>query len=158
MRIRLLSLILPALLALAACDGDTILPPTDPIHGSWSTPVELFLGRGNVDRAEHRYGFEPGGTYVASTLGWERGVLVYENQMTGEYRLEAGGLVTNVQAYRWRSGRTAPWQDEVVGGKGTFGPPIAYTVDHRRLIMHEGPSRGEHGEPIPAQDRIYSRR
>lgn len=157
MRIRRLSFVLSALLALAACDGGT-LPATDPIHGSWYTPVDLFLGTGDVDRAEHRYTFRPDGTYLSSTVGWDNGRVVYENQLTGEYRLEAGGLVTNAQAYRWRSAESPRWQDEVVGDRGTFGPPTPYTVDNRRLIVHQGPSRGEHGQPIPAQDRIYSRR
>lgn len=157
MRIRRLSFLFFALLALAACDGGT-LPATDPIHGSWSTPIELFLGTGDVDRAEHRYTFDPDGTYLSSTIGWDRGRVVYENQMTGEYRLEAGGLATSVQAYRWRSAESLRWQDEVVGDRGTFGPPTPYTVDNRRLTIHHGPFRGEHGEPIPAEDKIYSRR
>ncbi|HEX5872291.1 MAG TPA: hypothetical protein VFY65_17805 [Longimicrobium sp.] len=150
-------LLILSLLPLAACDGGT-LPATDPIHGSWYMPIELFLGRGDIDRAEHRYAFHPDGTYLSSILGWDRGRVVYESQMTGEYRLEAGGLVTSAQTYRWRSAESLRWQDEVVGDRGIFGPPAPYTVDNRRLIIHRGPSRGEHDEPLPARDEVYTRR
>lgn len=157
MRIRRL-FILPALLALAAaCDSGTLAGP-EPIHGSWTTPISLFRGTGTIDRAEHRYTFRPDGSYEATTIGFENGRVVYENEATGEYRLEPGGLVSNVQTWRWRAAETPAWQEQVVGDRGVFGPPTRYTVSGDRLILHYGPSTGEHGQPLPAQDRIYTRR
>ncbi|HEX6370088.1 MAG TPA: hypothetical protein VF006_14300 [Longimicrobium sp.] len=159
MRILQRLLILSVLVPLAACDGGaSTLPATDPIHGLWTTPVTLFRGTGSIDRAEHRYTFSPDGTYEAATTGFEQGRVVYENEVAGEYRLEPGGIVSNVQTYRWRAAETPAWQNEVVGDRGVFGPPMAYTVDRDRLILHLGPTQGEHGQPLPAQDRIYIRR
>lgn len=157
MRILKRLLILSALVPLAACESGT-LAETDPIHGSWSMPMSLFLGTGQVDRAEHRYTFGRDGTYEASTIGFEEGRVVYENEVRGEYRLEPGGIVSNVQTWRWRAAETPAWQNEVVGDQGVFGPPLPYTVDGDRLIFHLGPSQGEHGRPIAAEDRIYTRR
>lgn len=156
MRILKRLLILSVLVPLAACESGT-LAETDPIHGSWSMPMSLFRG-GDVSPAEHRYTFNPDGTYEARTIGFDEGRVVYENEVTGEYRLEPGGIVSNVQTWRWRSAEMPVWQDEVVGDKGVFGPPMRYTVDGDRLIFHFGPRQGEHGQPIPAEDRIYTRR
>jgi hypothetical protein len=150
-------LVLSLLVPLAACESGT-LPATDPIHGSWTTPITLFRGTGNVDRAEHRFTFSPDGTYEATTIGFEQGRMVYENEVAGEFRLEPGGIVSNVQTWRWRAAETPAWQNEVVGDEGVFGPPMPYTVDGDRLILHLGPSQGEHGLTIRAEDRIYTRR
>lgn len=154
------ALLLPAVLLLSACDGGT-LPATDPIHGDWSTPISLFLGTGQVDRAEHRYRFRPDGTYEARTLGYDlRGsgqTLVYENLTKGEYRLESGGLATNVTSYAWRDARTA-WQQDFAGPAGELGPPLPYTLEGDRLTLHYPQSVGEHGQPIPASDKVYARR
>jgi hypothetical protein len=161
MRIRRRLPILPLLLTFAACDGGT-LPPTDPIHGEWATPVSLFRGTGDIDRAEHRFTFRADGTYESTTLGFEQAgagwLVVYEGELTGTYRLESGGVAKNVRRYRWRAAETSGWQDEVVADPESFGPPTRYTRDGDRLIMHLGPSQNEHGLPIPAQDRIYTRR
>ena len=157
MRIRRLPFILPALLALAACDSGTLADP-QPIHGAWKTPITLFRGTGSIDRAEHRYTFRTDGTYESTTLGFDEGRVVYEGELTGEYRLEPGGLVQNVQTWRWRAAETSGWQNEVVGDKGVFAPPMPYTVDGDLLVLHYGPSSDEHGNPIPAKDRVYTRR
>lgn len=156
MRILKRLLILSVLAPLAACDGGT-LPETDPIHGSWSMPMSLFRA-GDILRAEHRYTFSPDGTYEARTIAFAEDRVVYENEVTGEYRLEPGGIASNVQTWRWRAPETPLWQNEVVGDRGVFAPPIPYTVVADRLIIHLGPSQGEHGQPIDAQDRIYTRR
>lgn len=152
---------LPALLALAACDGGT-LPGTDPIHGQWATPVSMFHPNLDIDRAEHRYTFFPNGTFESTTLAYQNESLglraVYENRMKGEYRLGADGFAINPQSYRWREAGMSRWQDEVVSDDGGFGPPTRYTINGDRLIVHYGPSRGEHDEPIPARDQVYTRR
>lgn len=161
MRILQRLLILSVLLPLAACDGGT-LPATDPIHGTWSTPIDLFLGTGDIDRAEHRYTFSPDGTYESTTVGYERAGsgwrVVYEGEMRGQYRLEAGGVARNVKSYRWRGEDSPRWQNELVSDQESFGPPMRYTLDDDRLIMHHGPYVGEHGQPFPAEDKVYTRR
>lgn len=157
MRIFKRLLILSVLVPLAACGEGGTLPETDPIHGSWSTSMSMFRG-GDILRAEHRYTFSPDGTYEARTIGFNHERVVYENEVTGEYRLEPGGIASNVQTWRWRAVETPLWQEEVVGDKGVFAPPMPYTVDGDRLIFHLGPGQGEHGQPIPAQDRTYTRR
>lgn len=155
-RLLILSMLVPA----AACEeGGTLpLPETDAIHGSWSMPMTLFRGTGEIDRAEHRYTFSPDGTYEATTVGLDEGRVVYENEVRGEYRLEPGGIASSVQTWRWRAAETPLWQDEVVGDRGVFAPPLRYTVDGDRLIFHLGPTQGEHSQPIAAEDRIYTRR
>jgi hypothetical protein len=159
MRILKRLLILSVLVPLAACgEGTSTLPETDPIHGSWSMPMTLFRGTGEIDRAEHRYTFSPDGTYEAATIGFDDGRVVYQNEVAGEYRLEPGGIASNVQTWRWRAAETPLWQNEVVGDKGVFAPPIPFTVNGHRLIFHLGPSQGEHSQPIPAEDRVYTRR
>jgi hypothetical protein len=157
MRILKRLLILSVLVPLAACDSGT-LPATDPIHGEWTTPITLFRGTGEIDRAEHRFTFSPDGTYEASTIGFQDERVVYQNEVTGEYRLESGGIVSNVQTWRWRAAETPVWQTEVVGDQGVFGPPLQYTVEGDRLIFHLGTRQGEHGLTIPAEDRVYTRR
>lgn len=157
MRILKRLLILSVLVPLAACEEGT-LPETDTIHGSWSMPMSLFRGGDIIDRAEHRYTFSPDGTYEARTIGFDGERVVYENEVAGEYRLEPGGIASNVQTWRWRAADTPLWQDEVVGDQGVFVPPLRYTVDGDRLVFHFGPSQGEHGQPIDAVDRVYTRR
>jgi hypothetical protein len=153
--------ILPLLLALTGCDSG-MLPGTDPIHGEWAAPMSMFLPNQDVDRAEHRYTFLPDGTYESTTLVYQSRPLgsrvVYEGETKGEYRLDPGGFAMNVQSYRWRDAGMSRWQNEVVTQTGEFGPPTRYTIDGDRLIVHHGPSQGEHGQPIAAQDQVYTRR
>ncbi|MBW3571353.1 MAG: hypothetical protein KY467_09615 [Gemmatimonadetes bacterium] len=154
-------LLMLALLPLAACDGGT-LPATDAIHGEWAAPMTLFRGTGDIDRAEHRYLFRPDGTYQSTILGWDRAGIgwrvVYRGESTGRYRLDEAGVAMSVQRVRWRDAETSGWQDEFVADQESLGPPIRYTVERGRLILHLGPTQGEHGEPVPAEARIYTRR
>ncbi|HEX2207229.1 MAG TPA: hypothetical protein VHG93_06065 [Longimicrobium sp.] len=84
--------------------------------------------------------------------------VVYVGESTGEYRLEFGGVAVNTVTRRWRTAEMLKWQDERVVDDDVFSLPTPYTVDGNRLIMHYGPTTGEHGEPIPAEDRVYTRR
>jgi hypothetical protein len=148
-------------LALAACDGG-MLPGTDPIHGEWAAPMSIFLPNLDAGPAEHRYTFRPDGTYESTTLVYQSQPLasrvVYEGETKGEYRLEPGGFAMNVQSWRWRDAGMPRWQNEVVTQIGEFGPPTRYTVNGNQLIVHHGPSVGEHGQPIAARDQVYTRR
>ena len=161
MRIPRLLSILPLLLTLSACDGG-MLPGTDPIHGEWASPATGFLPNPDVDLAEHRYTFLPSGIYKSTMLIYQSRPLgprvVYKGETKGEYRLEPGGFAMNVHSYRWREAGMSRWQNEVVTQTGEFGLPTRYTVVGDRLIVHHSPTQGEHGQPIPAQDRVYTRR
>lgn len=155
------TLLLPAVLLLAACDGDGTLPASDPLHGEWIAPTTVRLDPFEVDRGELSYLFRPDGSYEAKLIAWDEhggtSTVVFENRSSGAYRIEAGGLSMRLDRYRSRFGASG-WEDAPISEPPSFGPPLAYTVSGDQLTLHYPAGIGEHGEPTPPSDKVFTRR